>query len=54
MWASGRVGKDAPTGGRKGHGGWSGTCKRGRQGLVGWELLGWVRGTVGLIVDEVN
>ena len=33
--------RDIPAGGRaRVTGGWSGTCRWGRQGLVGWELLG--------------
>lgn len=37
--------RDTPAGGaRKGHGGWPGTCRQGRQRLVEGELLGWVIG----------
>ena len=39
--ASGRVGKDTPAGRRaRDKGGWSGTCRRGRQGVAGGEVLG--------------
>ena len=48
VWASERVGKDTPAGRRaRDKGGWSGTCRRGRQRLVGWEFLGWVRSDIG-------
>ena len=44
VWASGRVGEIPRRVGVQGPRGWLGTCRRGQQRLVGWELLGWETG----------
>ena len=36
----------------KGHEGWSGTCRRGQQRLVGWELLGGVWSELASVFDN--